>query len=107
MENDGKFVFWSIIGCIEVLKGDWQLVGLEGYDEDGSYYTASMETFISDPVIIEENIIDVEKFVKYELPHNVRNCYCIEDIVKCVENWGLCKVEKEHIERFLNDIKGK
>jgi len=27
--------------------------------------------------------------------------YTIEDIEKCVENWGLCKVEKEHIEKFL------
>jgi hypothetical protein len=44
-------------------------------------------------------------FVKDEVPHNVSNRYSIEDIVKCVENWGLCKVEKEHIERFLNDIK--
>lgn len=28
--------------------------------------------------------------------------YTIEDIEKCVENWGLCKVEKEYIEKFLN-----
>lgn len=28
--------------------------------------------------------------------------YTIEDIERCVENWGLCKVEKEYIERFLN-----
>tara|TARA_R110002020_G_scaffold175997_4_gene368041 strand:- start:10815 stop:11045 length:231 start_codon:yes stop_codon:yes gene_type:complete len=28
--------------------------------------------------------------------------YTIEDIERCVENWGLCKVEKEHIEKFLN-----
>lgn len=33
---------------------------------------------------------------------NVINRYSIEDIEKCVENWGLCKVEKEYIERFLN-----
>ena len=34
--------------------------------------------------------------------HNVSNRYSIEDIEKCVENWGICKVEKEYIERFLN-----
>tara|TARA_R100001530_G_scaffold21377_1_gene17627 strand:+ start:59 stop:292 length:234 start_codon:yes stop_codon:yes gene_type:complete len=28
--------------------------------------------------------------------------YTIDDIERCVENWGLCKVEKEHIEKFLN-----
>jgi len=46
-------------------------------------------------------------FVKDEVPHNVSNRYSIEDIEKCIEHWntGLCKVEKEHIERFLNDIK--
>ncbi len=30
------------------------------------------------------------------------NRYSIEDIEKCVENWGICKVEKEYIEQFLN-----
>ena len=34
--------------------------------------------------------------------HNVSNRYSIDDIEKCVENWGICKVEKEYIERFLN-----
>lgn len=34
--------------------------------------------------------------------YNVSNRYSIEDIEKCVENWGLCKVEKEYIEQFLN-----
>ena len=30
--------------------------------------------------------------------------YTIEDIERCVENWGLCKVEKEYIEKFLNGV---
>jgi len=30
-----------------------------------------------------------------------KNKYTIEDIEKCVEHWGLCKVEKEYIENFL------
>ena len=40
---------------------------------------------------------------KVEAPPKVEdsNRYSIEDIEKCVENWGLCKVEKEHIEKFL------
>ena len=33
---------------------------------------------------------------------SVSQRYTIEDIEKCVENWGLCKVEKEYIEKFLN-----
>jgi hypothetical protein len=28
--------------------------------------------------------------------------YSIEDIENCVENWGLCKVEKQYIEAYLN-----
>lgn len=55
---------WEIIGCIEVLKGDWQLIGLEAYDEEGNYYTASCETFISNPEIIKENITDIENHGK-------------------------------------------
>ncbi len=34
--------------------------------------------------------------------YSVSQRYTIEDIERCVENWGLCKVEKEHIEKFLN-----
>ncbi len=33
---------------------------------------------------------------------SVSQRYTIEDIERCVENWGLCKVEKEYIEKFLN-----
>lgn len=34
--------------------------------------------------------------------HDVSNRYSIEDIEKRIESWGLYKVEKENIERFLN-----
>ena len=37
-----------------------------------------------------------------DLLHSVSQRYTIEDIERCVENWGLCKVEKEYIEKFLN-----
>ena len=33
---------------------------------------------------------------------NNKPMYTLKDIEKCVENWGLCKVEGEHIERFLD-----
>ena len=36
---------------------------------------------------------------------DVSQRYTIEDIERCVENWGLCKVEKEYIEKFLNGCK--
>lgn len=55
---------WEIIDVVEVLKGDWQLIALEAYDDEGNYYTASCETFISNPEIIEENIIDIENHGK-------------------------------------------
>lgn len=28
--------------------------------------------------------------------------YSIEDMEKCIENWGLCKVDADDIDRFLN-----
>ena len=55
---------WEIIGVVEILKGDWQLIGLEAYDKEGDYYTASCETFISNCEIIEENIVDIENHGK-------------------------------------------
>ena len=39
-----------------------------------------------------------EELGLYEKPTKL---YTIEDIERCVENWGLCKVEREYIEKFL------
>lgn len=51
----------------------------------------------------DETKLKVLNFVERQLHlYNVSNLYSIDDIEKCVENWGLCKVEKEYIERFLN-----
>lgn len=51
----------------------------------------------------DETKLKVLNFIERQLRlYNVSNRYSIEDIEKCVENWGLCKVEKEYIERFLN-----
>ena len=52
----------------------------------------------------DQQYIDwLEKVVERQLRlYNVSNRYSIEDVEKCVEYWGLCKVEKEYIERFLN-----
>jgi len=50
----------------------------------------------------DETKLKVLNFVERQLRlYNVSNRYSIEDIEKCVENWGLCKVEKEYIEKFL------
>jgi hypothetical protein len=34
--------------------------------------------------------------------HHVSKLYTIEQVEKCIEHWGMCKVEKEHIERFCS-----
>jgi len=50
----------------------------------------------------KQNIIDMmesdEELGLYQKPTKF---YTIEDIERCVENWGLCKVEREYIEKFL------
>ena len=50
----------------------------------------------------KQNLIDMmdadEKLGLYQKP---KKLYTIEDIERCVENWGLCKVEREYIEKFL------
>ena len=55
---------WEIIEIIEILKGNWQLIALEAYDEKGNYYTASCETYISGLEIINNNIVDIENHGK-------------------------------------------
>ena len=60
------------------------------------------EDMIHEPKKLTEALDIVLSEVKKLPIHNVSNRYSIEDIEKCVENWGLCKVEKEYIERFLN-----
>lgn len=37
-----------------------------------------------------------------EYIRNNKPMYTLKDIEKCVENWGLCKVEGKYIEQFLN-----
>jgi hypothetical protein len=60
------------------------------------------EDMIHEPKKLTEALDIVLSEVKKIPVHNVSNRYSIEDIEKCVENWGMCKVEKEYIERFLN-----
>ena len=60
------------------------------------------EDMIHEPKKITQALDIVLSEVKKLPIHNVSNRYSIEDIEKCVENWGICKVEKEYIERFLN-----
>lgn len=49
-----------------------------------------------------KNKIISDNLVKKLTLTNVSQRYTIEDIERCVEHWGLCKVEKEYIEKFLN-----
>lgn len=60
------------------------------------------EDMIHEPKKLTQALDIVLSEVKKLPIHNVRNRYSINDIEKCVENWGICKVEKEYIERFLN-----
>jgi hypothetical protein len=58
-------------------------------------------------VVYEDDVIYLmEKYHQSKVNNgvldDVSQRYTIEDIEKCVENWGLCKVEKEYIEKFLN-----
>ena len=50
----------------------------------------------------KQNLIDMmDADEKLGLYDNPKKLYTIEDIERCVENWGLCKVEREYIEKFL------
>lgn len=70
---------------------------------DDKYWTGTRifheEQFISD---LQDHIDLLNERIEALSIANVSNRYSIEDIEKCVEHWGLCKVEKEYIERFLN-----
>ena len=50
---------------------------------------------------IIEDCFDSAIWKAKDLLEKEKKLYNIEDIERCVENWGLCKVEKEYIERFL------
>lgn len=66
----------------------------------GSYHDTKTSKQLKDE---ENDFIDSmeDELNLFSIP-NVNNRYSIEDIERCVENWGMCKVEKEYIERFLN-----
>jgi len=52
---------------------------------------------------LANDVFEIEKQVKKNsVLDDVSERYTIQDIERCIENWGLCKVEKEYIERFLN-----
>lgn len=50
----------------------------------------------------EQFISDLQDHIDLLNERIDNNRYSLEDIERCVERWGMCKVEKEHIERFLN-----
>jgi len=49
---------WELGEQMEILKGDWAVYAITGYDKQGNKYEASCQTSISDPEI--DNIDDVE-----------------------------------------------
>ncbi len=75
---------------------------IEILDYHQEWRLGKRDDMIHEPKKLTEALDIVLSEVKKLLIHNVSNRYSIEDIEKCVENWGLCKVEKEYIERFLN-----
>lgn len=75
---------------------------IEILDYHQEWRLGKREDMIHEPKKLTEALDIVLSEVKKLPIHNVSNRYSIEDIEKCVENWGICKVEKEYIERFLN-----
>lgn len=75
---------------------------IEILDYHQEWRLGKREDMIHEPKKLTEALDIVLGEVKKLPIHNVSNRYSIEDIERCVENWGMCKVEKEYIERFLN-----
>ncbi len=75
---------------------------IEILDYHQEWRLGKRDDMIHEPKKLTEALDIVLSEVKKLLIHNVSNRYSIEDIEKCVEKWGLCKVEQEYIERFLN-----
>ena len=75
---------------------------IEILDYHQEWRLGKREDMIHEPKKLTEALDIVLSEVKKLPIHNDSNRYSIDDIEKCVENWGICKVEKEYIERFLN-----
>ena len=72
-------------------------------EKDLNYWKANAEEdYKQVPISVLRYISELETAVKNCSIPDVSQRYTIEDIERCVENWGLCKVEKEYIKRFLN-----
>ena len=55
----------------------------------------------------KQNLIDMMEADEELGLYTPKKLYTIEDIERCVENWGLCKVEREYIEKFLEITQNK
>ncbi len=75
---------------------------IEILDYHQEWRLGKRDEMIHEPKKLTQALDIVLSEVKKLPIHNVSKRYSIEDIEKCVENWGICKVEKEYIERFLN-----
>ena len=75
-----------------ILKGESAEEFNRKADENYEKYKARQKQTLIDMMEADE------KLGLYQKPTKL---YTIEDIERCVENWGLCKVEREYIEKFL------
>jgi hypothetical protein len=64
-----------------------------------------IQIFSSDEIDGQYYVNKLEELIKPQADkeHNVDRQYTIDEVMRCVEHWGLCKVEKEYIEKFLNE----
>ena len=75
-----------------ILKGESAEEFNRKADENYERFKARQKQILIDMMEADEELGLYEKPTKL---------YTIEDIERCVENWGLCKVEREYIEKFL------
>ena len=75
---------------------------IEILDYHQEWRLGKRDEMIHEPKKLTQALDIVRSGVKKLPINNVSKRDSIEDIEKCVENWGSCKVEKEYIERFLN-----
>ena len=93
-ENYEKFKARQKQALIDMMKADEKL--------------GRTDVFWVDDIRIDTNAINPSNPFEYiGLYDNPKKLYTIEDIERCVENWGLCKVEREYIEKFLETNQNK
>lgn len=80
-----------------ILKGESAEEFNRKADENYEKYKARQKQYLIDMMEADEELG----------LYTPKKLYTIEDIEKCVENWGLCKVEREYIEKLLETNQNK